>query len=815
MPNLQDIIPAFFTGPGGARLTPEQIAQRQQVAQSLLAKATDTSPNAGGWASVISKGIMGLSSGFQEGRAERAATANAEANQSLGAKLLSGLSGGLSGGMTASPSVAAPANVSPVAELLTQSVPTAPSESLAQSAPASATAGTDWLKYSNQNATRSLPLSEKLVNSLSFLPELGVQMEVFSGGQPAKGTSNKRVGSIRHDHGESADVFFSKDGRRLDWANPQDVPLFQDIVRKAKEKGVTGFGAGPGYMQPGSMHIGFGAPSVWGAGGKGENAPKWLREAFNGSGAAPMPEMAQASIRAPAPVEVASLDPSIGMASAYAPQQQAQPSASMQAINAAMTPQAAPMAPQMAAPAPASRASGMDVWQGRANQGTATDGTQLTRLPDGSIQRTNRFGVTERMSPEGEFLGMVNGGMGGGQAAPQSPLQPQSTQAAPMNASQNAGMTPSMEVAQAIAPAQSSPGAGLDPALVQALTDPTVSPQNRQIASMLLERQMSQQQAAQETAKTQAARQQELQQRQAIAQQYGIDPSLVPIDDAWKLSLERAIQPKDRATATVNGVVIDTNTGQPIFEAPQPDPTSIQEYNFYAEQAKAAGQQPMPYNDWSLQNTKAGATQFNMGGGSDKQVFDVMNEGAVSARAAASGLRALKEARAAIQQGGIFGAGADMRLGLAKLGTYFGLDPSQVVNTETFRSAIAPQVAAVMKATVGSSQISNTDREFAEKAAGGNINLDQNSITRLLDIMERGSNDIISTHQSRLNAVYPDQPEYRRERALFGVQMPEFQPTSMAPQGQAQQSDVPSPAPQSQGGFTVIDGVKIRPKGGS
>ncbi|MFC3691067.1 tape measure protein [Chenggangzhangella methanolivorans] len=147
-----------------------------------------------------------------------------------------------------------------------------------------------WLKYANQGATRSQPLDPKLTEAFSFLKDRGIQMEVFSGGQPGKGSGLPRVGSTRHDHGMAADVFFSKDGRRLDWANPQDQPIFQDIVSQARANGVTGFGAGPGYMQRGSMHVGFGSPGVWGAGGRGANAPGWLREAYNSPGASQLPQ---------------------------------------------------------------------------------------------------------------------------------------------------------------------------------------------------------------------------------------------------------------------------------------------------------------------------------------------------------------------------------------------------------------------------------------------------------------------------------------------------------------------------------------------
>ena len=69
----------------------------------------------------------------------------------------------------------------------------------------------------------------------------------------------------------------------LNWANEEDRPLFEEIVRNGKQQGITGFGAGPGYMGEGTMHVGMGEPAVWGAGGKSDNAPKWLRDAYYGA----------------------------------------------------------------------------------------------------------------------------------------------------------------------------------------------------------------------------------------------------------------------------------------------------------------------------------------------------------------------------------------------------------------------------------------------------------------------------------------------------------------------------------------------------
>lgn len=196
------------------------------------------------------------------------------------------------------------------------------------------------------------------------------------------------------------------------------------------------------------------------------------------------------------------------------------------------------------------------------------------------------------------------------------------------------------------------------------------------------------------------------------------------------------------------------------FQYAQENPAFAQ---YQTEQKKAGAA--------NVTTTVGGAT----GDGSTRpgQVFDEMKASAESARSAVTGLRALKEAEKALQGGAITGLGADLRLNAAKLGALMGItDPSIIANTETFRSAIAPQVAAMIKATVGSAQLSNADREFAEKAAGGNISLDETTITRLLDIMTRASEAAVNSHKERLDTVYPPGSGADRERALFDVKNP-------------------------------------------
>lgn len=161
---------------------------------------------------------------------------------------------------------------------------------------------------------------------------------------------------------------------------------------------------------------------------------------------------------------------------------------------------------------------------------------------------------------------------------------------------------------------------------------------------------------------------------------------------------------------------------------------------------------------------------LDMGGGTDKQVFDTLNTQYSTVAPLVPGMNSLMEAQKAIDEGAITGFGADARLDLARLGAYFGItDPAAVQSTETFRSAIAPQVAAMLKATAGTANLSNADREFAEKAAGGNITLDGGTIKRLIGIMTKASTNAIDTHNRKVNDIYPETEDgrYARERSLF------------------------------------------------
>jgi hypothetical protein len=123
--------------------------------------------------------------------------------------------------------------------------------------------------------------------------------------------------------------------------------------------------------------------------------------------------------------------------------------------------------------------------------------------------------------------------------------------------------------------------------------------------------------------------------------------------------------------------------------------------------------------------------------------------------AGANQLRATGEAKAQLDAPGgvITGFRAGNRLDLQKVATLFGADPTKVENTETFRAAMKPAILEIVKGLGSGQGISNADRVFAEKAAGGDIELNEGSIRRILDIAERSAKYKIDQHNQFVDKI--------------------------------------------------------------
>ena len=127
--------------------------------------------------------------------------------------------------------------------------------------------------------TRDLPIAPKLrpiLLAAAAAANVDV-VRVTSGGQCRKGTCQKRTGSERHDEGNAADLQLLVGGSALKFTRDADRQVFERFVTEAARSGATGIGAGLDYMGDATIHIGFGARAVWGAGGRAAQAPEWIR----------------------------------------------------------------------------------------------------------------------------------------------------------------------------------------------------------------------------------------------------------------------------------------------------------------------------------------------------------------------------------------------------------------------------------------------------------------------------------------------------------------------------------------------------------
>ena len=110
-----------------------------------------------------------------------------------------------------------------------------------------------------------------------------------------------------------------------------------------------------------------------------------------------------------------------------------------------------------------------------------------------------------------------------------------------------------------------------------------------------------------------------------------------------------------------------------------------------------------------------------------------------------------------IEDGIMSGFGSEVLKTVAKMGATLGvLDESQIntlANTETFDSNAGNLVAQVIKAFGAGTGLSDADREYAAKIAGGTIALNEISLKRILDIASRRSISEIKRYNEKLRKL--------------------------------------------------------------
>jgi hypothetical protein len=131
--------------------------------------------------------------------------------------------------------------------------------------------------------------------------------------------------------------------------------------------------------------------------------------------------------------------------------------------------------------------------------------------------------------------------------------------------------------------------------------------------------------------------------------------------------------------------------------------------------------------------------------------------------------------RQLLKSGMITGFGAEFLTNVGSALNQAGINfaEDQVANTQAFSANMAANVGRIIKQFGAGTGLSNADREYAEKMAGGKITLDRKAIERILDINERAARNVIKYHNKRAQGVKSNIP--------LTVEMPAEQQQSQAP----------------------------------
>lgn len=156
-------------------------------------------------------------------------------------------------------------------------------------------------------------------------------------------------------------------------------------------------------------------------------------------------------------------------------------------------------------------------------------------------------------------------------------------------------------------------------------------------------------------------------------------------------------------------------------------------------------------------------------------VLPKLDESQKGATAARDEIQAIHRSREQLDApGGIFsGSASEIRLKVAKAAELIGVpNADKIANTEAFSAAIGSRVLALVKGLGAGTSISNSDRAFAEKMAGGNINLDESSIRKILEIGERAARSRIDTHNTTAGRIIKSNEALQPYSDVYRVETP-------------------------------------------
>ena len=162
----------------------------------------------------------------------------------------------------------------------------------------------------------------------------------------------------------------------------------------------------------------------------------------------------------------------------------------------------------------------------------------------------------------------------------------------------------------------------------------------------------------------------------------------------------------------------------------------------------------------------------NLLGGAGKDI----NDRKTKAISSAENINTIHEARAQLDNGAYTGFGANAYLGFGRVLSAVGFKAAEdgVANTQAFAAQTGRLVGNLLATGMfgAGTGLSDADREYAQKIAGGEITLDEKAIRKLLDINEKASRALISLHNKEVAGIDKKLSEDENIPIRFSVEMP-------------------------------------------
>lgn len=178
----------------------------------------------------------------------------------------------------------------------------------------------------------------------------------------------------------------------------------------------------------------------------------------------------------------------------------------------------------------------------------------------------------------------------------------------------------------------------------------------------------------------------------------------------------------------------------------------------------------------------------------------------VAAEDAAQILQTNQVGRDILKSGAITGAGANFFVGLNNALQQGGIDfgyADAAANSQAYAAAMAQNVGKLIKQYGAGTGLSDADRNYATKAAAGEISMDEKAIRKILDINDRAANFVIDRHNKDVQGIKTnvplsvEKPVVEQPRQPAAAQIPGQRPAA-----------APAPAPAIAVPQAAIDALK-------